>query len=43
MEIADILIWGGFSIIVARFLIPRLLDFLGLEVTRRPKKDKPKD
>jgi len=43
MEIADILIWVGLGLIIARFVVPRLLDFLGLDVTRGPKQDEPKD
>lgn len=37
MEFADFLIWGAFAIIILRFAIPRLLEFLGLEVTKKPK------
>ncbi|MGC6485411.1 MAG: hypothetical protein ACON4P_07045 [Candidatus Puniceispirillales bacterium] len=37
MEFGDVLIWGGLTIIVLRYLIPRLLDWLGVEVTKTPK------
>ena len=40
MDIADILIWVGLGLIIARFVVPRLLDFLGLEVSRGPKEHK---
>jgi hypothetical protein len=43
MEIADILIWVGLGLIIARFIVPRLLDFLGLEVTKAPPKDRNKN
>lgn len=37
MEIADILIWGGLGFIIVRFLLPRLLDLLGIGIEKRPK------
>lgn len=37
MEIGDILIWGGLTIIILRYLIPRLLEWLGLDVTKKSK------
>lgn len=37
MELADILIWVGLGVIIARYLVPRLLDFLGVGVEKRPK------
>lgn len=43
MDIADILIWVGLGLIIARYVVPRLLDFLGLEVSRGPKKDEPEE
>jgi len=39
MEFADYLIWGGLGIIIARFFVPRLLDFLGVGVEKRSKSD----
>jgi len=40
MELADILIWVGLGLIIARFIVPRLLDFLGLDVSKGPRRDK---
>ena len=37
MEIADFLIWAGLGIIAVRFLLPRVLDMLGIGVEKRPK------
>lgn len=39
MEFADYLIWGGLGIIIARFFVPRLLDYLGVGVEKRQKPD----
>ena len=35
-EFADYLIWGGLGIIIARLVVPRLLDYLGVGVEKRP-------
>jgi hypothetical protein len=40
MDIADVLIWGGLTIIILRYLTPRLLEWFGLEVTKKPKSDR---
>ena len=40
MEFSDILIWGGLGIIVLRYLLPRLIEWFGLEITKTPKSDK---
>lgn len=37
IEFADILIWGGLTVIVLRFALPRLLEFLGLPITKKPR------
>jgi len=37
MEIADFLIWAGLGIIIVRYLLPRVLDWLGVGIEKRPK------
>ena len=39
VELADILIWGGFTVIVLRFAIPKILEMLGLPVTKKSVND----
>ena len=34
-ELADFLIWGGFTFIVLRFALPKILEMLGMPVTKR--------
>ena len=34
MEFADLLIIGGITVLALRFLVPLLLEFLGLPVTK---------
>ena len=38
-ELADYLIWGGLGLIIARLIVPRFLDWLGVGVEKRPKPD----
>ena len=40
MELADILIWGGLTVLLLRFLLPRVMEWLGFEITKAPKSDK---
>lgn len=37
MDIADFLIWAGLGIIIVRYLLPRILDWLGVGIEKRPK------
>jgi len=37
MEIADFLIWAGLGIIIVRYLLPRVLDWLGVGIEKRQK------
>ncbi len=39
MDIADFLIWGGLGIIAVRYLLPRILDMLGIGVEKKHKKN----
>jgi hypothetical protein len=39
MELADWLIWGGLTVIVIRYLLPRILDWLGISVEKRDRKE----
>ena len=38
-EFADFLIWGALAIIILRFLLPRLLEWLDMPVTKKPRDD----
>ena len=38
MEFADLLIIGGITVLALRFLVPLLLEFLGLPVTKITRK-----
>ena len=37
MEIADFLIWAGLGIVLVRYLLPRVLDMMGIGVEKRSK------
>lgn len=39
MELGDILIWGGLTIILLRFLVPRVIEHLGFEITKSSKQN----
>lgn len=40
IELHDILIWGGLTVIILRYTLPKILEMLGLPVT---KVTKPRD
>ena len=37
MELADFLIWGGLTVFLLRFIIPRALEWFGFEITKTTK------
>ncbi|MEK9860596.1 MAG: hypothetical protein VW554_03620 [Alphaproteobacteria bacterium] len=39
MELSDVLIWGGLALIITRYLLPRVLDMLGIGIEKRPRSD----
>ncbi len=39
MELADYLIWGALIIIVLRLLLPPILTWLGLPITKKSKRN----
>ena len=36
-DLADALIWGGLTVIILRFMLPKILEWIGLPVTKGPK------
>ncbi len=39
MDVADFLIWAGLGIVMVRYLLPRILDMMGIGVEKRDKDD----
>ena len=37
MEIADFLIWAGLGFIMVRYILPRILDWMGITVEKKSK------
>jgi hypothetical protein len=39
MELADLLIWAGLLWIIIRYLLPRVLEMLGVNIEKRSRSD----